>query len=606
MLFAAAVGFAASATPWASAATDLLVGSVRDSVGGPIGGAFVRARDAAGAPVGDDRTVADGTFAVTLHGAAQTLEVSCAHCRSERLTLDGRTNLAIVVRRYDALESDVPSPADLSALPYGRIVDDLALVPFTVPSFGGTNISDRALGGGYGLVVDNGVPLVDLATGASALVDFPDRYVRELSTAGPEDAFRYGAYAGGGLFSLRPNTGDASFASGDAGSAPSLTLEPSLAGVHPAFGESNDDGILSRRGDVGVTTGFAGGTLDAGIAASSQTIAEAPGIDGSARVADLAHVDYATASRLYRTFVDVSAADVTQYDEAEQVDDYRSNYLAADFRLERPGPVAIAVGAMTTSQTAGYALPQDPYALLTGRAYDETAYVEAQTGDQQFGAHAGLGLSDVNADETLTFGRASGGSFALVPSLGGIAPLGRGAYVSAGYSEALRVPSLLETIAEPTLLPGSAPLDRDELAETALGFDDSARIRAELIAYRQFAHGFDQQRESGLGASVVWQVAPSISLRAWTLRATPLSYIGAYQAYEQYAGLDASRQVLWATYANGGGIRVDAIFHRDGVAGNATPLDADLLVPLVPNAAVSVGSARVNGVRRYYFGLRSR
>jgi len=593
-------------TPATAAGTDLLVGSVRDSAGTPIAGAAVRASGATGAAVGSDRTEADGTFAIVLHGIAQMLEVRCTHCRTERVAVAGRSNVALVIRRYDALESDVPAPADLSALPYGRIVDDLGLVPFSVPSFGGQDISDRGLGGGHGLVVDDGVPLVDLATGASALADFPDRYARAISVVGPQDAFRYGTYASGGVFELRPSDGEGSYGSLDSGSAPSLTLEPAIGVIHPAYGESNDDGVLSRRADLDLTTGFAGGTLDAGVGASEQSSAASGGIDPSSRVADLTHVDYATASRLYRTFVDVSAATVSQFDDAEQSDEYRSDYLAADFRIERPGPIALSAGALTTRETASYALPVSPYALLSGRAYDETAYVEAQTGDEHYGAHAGLGLSNVNADESLMPGRSAGGGLSLVPSLGGTAPLGGGAFVSADYSQALRVPTLLESLVAPAPESSAAPLDRDELAETAFGFDDSARVRAELIAYRQFATGGGGQRESGLGASLVWQVAPAISLRAWTLRATPLDFSGSYQPYAAYAGLDASRQVLWATYANGDGVRLDAILHRDGVAGNAVPLDAGLWVPVIASTAVSIGSARVNGVRRYYVGLRTR
>ena len=149
-LFAVAWGFAACALPAAAAGTDLVVGSVRDGTGAPIVGAELRATGASGQLVGSDRTDADGTFAIRLDGPAVSLEARCSHCRTERVTLAGRSNLAIVVLRYAALESDVPTSGDLSALPYGRIVDDLALVPFTVPAGGGAEISDRGLGGGNG------------------------------------------------------------------------------------------------------------------------------------------------------------------------------------------------------------------------------------------------------------------------------------------------------------------------------------------------------------------------------------------------------------------------------------------------------------------------
>jgi hypothetical protein len=601
-VFAIAMGFAACAVA-AAAGSDLLVGSVRDGTGAPVVGAELRASDARGLAVGTGRTDADGTFAIAIGGPAASLEVRCTHCRTDRLTLGGRMNLAIVVLRYAALESDVPTSADLSALPYGRIVDDLALVPFMVPTNGGADISDRGLGAGNGLVLDNGVPLVDLATGTSALGDFPDRYVRSITLAGPEQAFRYGTYAGGGIFALSPNQEQLSFGSFDAGGAPSLALEPVLDAVHPAIGESNDDGTMARRADLDATTGFAGGVLSAGAGSADETYTSG-GDELLARDLNLAHVDYATASRNYRSFADFSAAGSSVFDDYSQSEAYRSSYLAADVRLEHPAPIALAVGALTTRQTGFYAL-DDPYpATLTGSADDETIYAQAQTGDEHFGATAGLGLSNVSLSETLGSARTSGERLALVPSLGGSVPLGPdGLYARAGYSEALRVPSLLETSAEPSPSPNGAPLERDELAQSALGFDDGGRVRAELIAYREFAHGFDDERLSGLGGSLVWQIAPLISVRAWTLRATPLEYA---DSNEPYAQSDTSRQLLWATYANGDGLRFDAIVHRDLTSGQALPLDADVYVPVQKDAALALGTARVAGVRRYYVGVRTR
>jgi hypothetical protein len=602
-LFAVVVGFAACAVPAAAAGTDLLVGSVRDTAGAPIQGADLQASDPSGLVVGTGRTDADGTFAIALSGAAASLDVRCTHCRTERLALAGRTNLALVVLRYSALESDVPAPEDLSALPYGRIVDDLGLVPFSVPSNGGATISDRGLGAGDGLVVDNGVPLVDFATGTSALEDFPDRYVRSIALAGPEQAFRYGSYAGGGVFALSPNADQESYGSFDTGSAPSLALEPVLGIVRPAIGESNDDGTLARRAELDATTGFAGGVLSAGAGSADETYTS--GVDELlARNLNLAHVDYATASRSYRSFADVSAADASVFDDYMQNEAYRSSYLAADVRVERPAPVTLAVGAVATRQNGFYALDYPSPATLSGRASDETVYAQAQTGDQRFGASAGLGLTNVSIAEALGSARADGQRLALIPSFSGTVPLGPGGfYARAGYSEALRVPSLIETYDAPSPLPAGAPVERDELAQSALGFDGGGRVRAELIAYREFAHDFDDERLSGLGGSLVWQIAPLISLRTWTLRATPLEYA---VSSEPYAQMGASRQLLWATYANGDGLRFDAIVHRDLSSGNSVPVDTDVWVPVQKGAAVALGTARVNGVRRYYLGLRTR
>jgi hypothetical protein len=87
------------------------------------------------------------------------------------------------------------------------------------------------------------------------------------------------------------------------------------------------------------------------------------------------------------------------------------------------------------------------------------------------------------------------------------------------------------------------------------------------------------------------------------LRATPLEYA---DSNEPYAQSDTSRQLLWATYANGDGLRFDAIVHRDLTSGQALPLDADVYVPVQKDAALALGTARVAGVRRYYVGVRTR
>ena len=196
--------FVLAASPaFANDAAELVVGSVRDERGVPVSGADVAAFDGSGRRAGGDRSDALGTFVVSLLQPAVALEIRCSHCRPTHVALrDANENVAIVVRRYAALESDVPDATDLAALPYGAPIDVLGLVPFMLPS--GTSISDRGLGGGRGLVVDDGAPLVDLSLGTTALFDFPDRYVRSIGVAGPEVAYRYGVDAGGGVFFLGP------------------------------------------------------------------------------------------------------------------------------------------------------------------------------------------------------------------------------------------------------------------------------------------------------------------------------------------------------------------------------------------------------------------
>jgi hypothetical protein len=286
------------------------------------------------------------------------------------------------------------------------------------------------------------------------------------------------------------------------------------------------------------------------------------------------------------------------YDEGTEQSDYRSSYLSADLRIEHPAQITLAAGAAATLQT-GYALEAAP---LTGRAGDETLYVDARTGTERDGAYAGLAVSNVADRVSLGYGPMNLGQLALVPSFGGTIPIGTdGFYARAGYSQALRAPSLAESYAEQTAYGGA--VDRDELAQTALGYDSGARLRAEAVAYREDDHQSSDVRQYGIGASLVWQVAPLISVRTWTLRAAPDDVTN----YGSTTFADASRQVLWASYANGDGIRFDAIAHRDVHAlASGIGLDGDAYVPLTRDVAVDAGTARTFGPRHFYIGVRSR
>ena len=586
----------------ADESADLVVGSVRDQRGSPIVGADVVALDAAGRPAGHDRSDRLGTFVISPARPARALDVRCRHCRTTRLSVHGTSeNVAVLVTRYAALEGDVPSADDLAALPYGRIVDALGLIPFTLPS--GTSISDRGLGGGRSLVLDDGAPLVDLSLGTSAVLDFPDRYVRTIDVAGPEVAYRYGLYAGGGIFALDQRDAGRTAASFDSGTASSLTLEPSLGEMAPAAAVSSDGGTLARRADIDFSGPFAGGSLRAGFGSAAERIADVAG--DSERDVSTFRLNYATASRQYLTFADVYASDVALANDAAG-SDYRSGYLSADFRLEHPGPVTLTEGANLLRQTGTYTIRAPyPYALY-GRANDATAYVEARAGDDRANVDAGLALTDVAVGETLVQNAPSGTHIAFLPSLIARVPLGYGAYARAGFSESVRVPTLLESTVSPA---ADAPqLERGELEESAIGFD-GGRVRGEAIAYREFTHGFDERRLDGLGLSLVWQVAPLVSVRAWSLRASPLAFATPAPASAPEPETGAGRQVLWSTYANGEGLRLDAIVHRDAGASGAAALafDAAAFVPVLEHLAVGVGTVeRVGSRRRYYAGLRAR
>ncbi len=596
--FGVALWSVASGLASAEPASDLIVGNVRDQRGAPLAGVRVAALDMAGHDVGDDVTDRAGTFAIRSDGSSATITVACRHCAPVRIERAGRSNIAIVVRRYFALEDSAPDAADLAALPYGRIVDALGLIPYALPSAGGSAISDRGLDGGHGLVLDDGAPVVDLATGTGALVDFPDRYVRTIGVTPPSAAFAYGNDAGGGRFALDQLDGSEGAGSLDAGAVSEIVLEPDFGTLHPSSGESSDAGILERRADVDLATPFAGGFLRTGLASAS--VSSADNLD-PARNLDLAHLSYATASLRYLTFADLSLSGIGAATPAGSAapSDYRSSYLSADIRVEHPGDVTFTFGLSATQQSASYRVPQPEEYELSGHVAQETLYAQANAGDPRASAQAGLGLTNVTFDESSTTNpRAE--RLALVPSLSVRAGIGTNAYVRGGYSESTQTPSLVDVaLASPDA--EAVGIDRGKLIEGALGYDAGRRITGEAIVYRELRAGFDTSRLDGIGASLAWQIAPLVSLRTWTLRDDANAITPAAPNT-----VPTSRQILWAGYgADERGIRLDLIAHRDVTANHAAlGLDGDILVPLVPAYAIDLGTLQ-QARRTYYFGLRA-
>ncbi len=586
-------------------APDLIVGSVRDESGAPLAGASVTLLDSAGHEIGSGVVDGHGTFAARPNGDPSSLRVRCAHCAPLQLALDDRTVLTIVVRRYDALERLVPSIADLAALPYGRVADALALTPFVLPSADGTSVSDRGLDGGRGLIADDGAPVYGYTGGPTALADFPNHYANGLALTPPSLAYRYANGGGGGRFdidSLAAGDGAASF---DGGSASALALEPAFAVVHPSYGVSSDAGTLTRRADVDVATPFDGGFLRAGLTTASLAT---PLAEDLARSIAIAHIAYATASLHYRTFASFSASDAgfasesVNANETAGTNDYRDSDLNADFRLERPGPITFAVGASAARQNVYDVASSYAQSVHATTAAEQAIYVETSTGNEREGANVGLALA-------LT----ASGTSVLLPSISARAPLGP-AYVRAGYSESSSsYPAFDAAAGANTLDPaaGATLLERAELPEAALGYDAGGRVSAEAIVFRQFRHGGIEDIYEGDGARVVWQLAPRIAVRLWSLRdltpveATPAAGPSASGSNASQNTL-GSRQLLWGTYANGpAGLRFDAIAHRDVTSAGATlALDGSVFVPVISHFAIAAGTVQ-HRTRTYYFGIRA-
>ena len=199
-------------------------------------------------------------------------------------------------------------------------------------------------------------------------------------------------------------------------------------------------------------------------------------------------------------------------------------------------------------------------------------------------ARVGATLDQTRADAGLT---ASGNDFAVTAGVGAFwFDYAGGTYgVSQPARTALAVPSLdaklfpngkwslnlqasgsftLPTFTEQYLYAEAQPmpveLTRNALQAAILSYTDGARLRVEFEGATENVSGSASGRISSMGLSAIWQVAPEISLRTWTMHVTDTAPI--------YGGLLPSTDAptvnaIWLTYDTGGAIRADVLYRRD-------------------------------------------
>jgi len=601
LLTLGACAAAASAAPVA-----LLVGSVRDGSGAVVAGASVRAFDAAGGSVGAGTTDRAGTFAVALDGPAVAVGVACRYCAPLRLAVPaGGEPVVAIVRRFRALAGPAVDQGDFAALPYAQPAQAIALATFVVPLAQGGNVvdlSDRGLERGRGLVLDQNAPAYDFVSGGSALVDFPGRSVQSVDLQPATAAYRYGSYAGGGTFALDAVGEARDAAAADAGPSGAFAGYAHIGDAVPAAAISeNPAGPVQRRASADYDGSFAGGILRAGVAAADERTFEEVSLPD--HYVDVLHLDYATASRRYRTFVDASASqNADDYAQQAGGDVGRSSQMLGALRIEHPGPVTTAFGLSTVRYDGalGYG---NPVNTISASVAQNILYAQASGVDGALTYDAGASVARLGVDDAAGTKKHDAGATAFLPSIVLKDALGTDFAVTATASRSLRAPTLEElALVGPALQ--EQPIERGSLIDAGLLFDDARRLRAAATFYRENLQGYGNKQMTGIGFALTWQVAPLVSLRAWTLHDAALS--GPVQYPYVVSEPDSlSRGVVWASYDNGGVVRLDAIVRRDLLGSRPeSDLDGDLVVRIVRGLDATVGTSRIAGSRATYVGLR--
>ena len=129
-------------------------------------------------------------------------------------------------------------------------------------------------------------------------------------------------------------------------------------------------------------------------------------------------------------------------------------------------------------------------------------------------------------------------------------------------SGSFTLPTFVQQYSYAQELPASLEYQRNELFSGTLTYTDQSRLRFSFEEATQRVTGSSPGTITSAGFAAVWQVAPAISLRAWTMHVTdtvaPYGVSGAY--FEEST---PTVNAMWLTYDASSGIRFDAIYRRD-------------------------------------------
>jgi hypothetical protein len=553
-------GFVLAMTAGACA-DELLVGVVRDQDGAVVTDASVAAFDARGRKLGVDRTAADGTFAITVSGGAAAVVVTPDDAAPLRLAVrDPMQPLEAIVRRYRAADI-VPSPADIAALPAGSLPAVASVVPHRATT--ANWISDRGLSLQRGVVEIEGMPFYRRSDGADGTPLLPSHAVGSIGLAPSIDAVWYGDRAGGGVFDAGLFD-RADFARAGARDADLLAAGSRLAGF--TAGSWYPDGPRAMgAARLGTTVGGASTTLTALVGQAPDT--HYAGVGGELRAA------------------------------TQRID------IDGRFALTNDDGV-IGAGATATGNTNEFlvdASGRGPDALaLRARWRDESGALDGGTNAHRdaalvLGATRGT-ATVVRAALALAYGREALYERSAVDGTALLPSLGIDTRLDAHWS--LHAGSTAMTLGTP-----GVAIARASLGEFRVDYADRHRLRLELGGFVE-GDAAPQGVTRGIAASLGWEIAPRLSLRAWTLddgnivTAPYVPYPGSPPILTSIPST-LRRNLVWVTWD--APVRLDLLV-RDGA------LEGAVRAPLGRRYALIVGSSltTTTRVRTLNVGLAAR
>ena len=562
---AAALLYAGFCSAPLCAQTPLVVGSVRDQHGAPIAGALVTGRTAAGAGA-VAVTDAVGTFALRTSDVVAVV-IRCRYCATESVPVVPGEPVIAIVRRYDALADETPSPADLQNLPYAHVESSLALRPFTLLAqtsapYPGSLLSDRGLAQSGSLVVDDGVPTYDVVSGESPYALVPAQFEQSALLRDATNAYAYGDQAAGGIAQLDPFVPDSNLEVATLGSEAIARAQATSGTIAAALASFSNDAQSRQRADASALWALP----------SNQSIAVTVGSEQGRDYASLASTFAGSFSFADAVFSDPRALNLT----ISAVND-RGTYDLANYGAptsEAWSDSGFSAGVHTNGSVAGFAdvavrsstgfydaQATDPALPRIGAALDQTrldAGLAAAARDYAVTAGVGAFWFDYSGG---SYGESQPAKTALVlPSLDAtLFPNGAWSLELQG-SGSFTLPTFVEQYLYAGYAPQPVEVDRNALEAAILNYTDGARVRVSFEAADENVNGAATGKISSVGLAATWQLAPAIALRAWTMHVS--SGVPFYGTPE-YGIAAPTVGALWFTYDCGAAIRADAIYRRD-------------------------------------------
>jgi len=547
----------------ARAQAPLVVGSVRDQHGNAVVGASVSSRTLQGEAAAI--TDASGTFALQGDGIT-AVRIACRYCAATVVAVSPDVPIVAIVRRYDALDADSPTPWDLANLPYAHVESSVALRPFTFLAqtsapYPGSTLSDRGLGPNGSLLVDNGTPNYDIAAGQSPYQFIPAQFEASAVVRNATNAYAYGDQAAGGIVEATPFGNGLSPEVATLGSDVIARLQAGSDDTGVALASFSNNEESSQRGDV-----FARVPLPA-----EESFTVAGGTEQS-RVYSPAENDFAGSFSFANATFDMPRA--LNLSLSALTD--RGNYYWT------AGEYPIPTGWSDSGFSASIRSNGDVFGFADAAIRSSTGYDDLQA--VSYGLpRVGAMLAQTRADAGIV---ARGNDYDVTAGIGAFwfDYAGGTSGVVQTPRTALAVPSLdarlfpngkwslnlqgsgsftLPTFEEQFVFsanPQIVQLERNTLEAVELSYTDANRIRFSFEQAWENVTGVSDGKILSTGVSAIWQVAPAISLRAWTMHVG--DGIPLYASGLPYGGASTVNS-LWLTYDATGALRADVIYRRD-------------------------------------------